>query len=91
MSVRFSILATLVATLLMSSLQAQETQVVYLSGTGFDQTVEWDFYCSDGINSGKWTTIQVPSCWVFLQLEQSLKKQKSLVHNLVNIITRSEG
>jgi len=45
------------------SLQAQETRVVYLSGTGFDRTVEWDFYCTAGMNSGKWSTIQVPSCW----------------------------
>ena len=42
---------------------AQETEVVYLSGTGFDQTVEWDFYCTAGMNSGSWTTIEVPSCW----------------------------
>ncbi len=63
MTLRFSIFVTLLATLLLSPLQAQETQLVYLSGTGFDQTVEWDFYCSDGMNSGKWTTIQVPSCW----------------------------
>ena len=45
------------------SLSAQETEVVYLSGTGFDQTVEWEFYCSDGMNSKVWTTIEVPSCW----------------------------
>ena len=25
--------------------------------------VEWDFLCSDGRNSGKWTKIGVPSCW----------------------------
>ena len=42
---------------------AQETEVVYLSGTGFDHTVEWDFYCTAGMNSGAWTTIDVPSCW----------------------------
>ena len=42
---------------------AQQTQVQYLSGTGADNTVSWDFYCSDGINSKKWTTIEVPSCW----------------------------
>ncbi len=42
---------------------AQWTEKVYLSGTGFDNTKEWDFYCSDGKNSGAWSTIQVPSCW----------------------------
>jgi len=25
--------------------------------------VEWDFFCTDGFNSGKWTKIGVPSCW----------------------------
>ncbi|CAM4232837.1 glycoside hydrolase family 2 protein [Zobellia nedashkovskayae] len=40
-----------------------ETQEFYLSGTGKDDMVDWDFFCSDGMNSGKWTTIGVPSCW----------------------------
>ena len=39
------------------------TQEVYLSGTGKDDMVDWDFFCSNGMNSGKWTTIGVPSCW----------------------------
>ena len=42
---------------------AQKTQIQYLSGTGVDKPVEWDFYCTGGRNSGKWTKIQVPSCW----------------------------
>lgn len=42
---------------------AQDREWVYLSGTGFDHTVEWDFYCTAGMNSGKWTRIDVPSCW----------------------------
>ncbi len=42
---------------------AQEKQIRYLSGTGSDNTVAWDFYCTGGRNSGYWTTIQVPSCW----------------------------
>ena len=42
---------------------AQEAQIQYLSGTGSDDTVNWQFYCTDGMNSGKWTTIPVPSCW----------------------------
>ena len=25
--------------------------------------VEWDFYCTGGNNSGRWTKIGVPSCW----------------------------
>ncbi len=42
---------------------AQETEIKYLSGTGSDNTVDWQFYCTAGMNSGKWTTIPVPSCW----------------------------
>lgn len=42
---------------------SQETEIKYLSGTGNDDTVQWEFYCSEGMNSGKWTTIPVPSCW----------------------------
>lgn len=44
-------------------LTAQKTEIKYLSGTGADHTVDWEFYCSAGMNSGKWTTIAVPSCW----------------------------
>src|ERR1041385_9242591 len=42
---------------------AQTKQVQYLSGTGSDKTVAWQFFCTGGRNSNKWTTIQVPSCW----------------------------
>ncbi|GAA4312998.1 glycoside hydrolase family 2 protein [Compostibacter hankyongensis] len=42
---------------------SQETILKYLSGTDKDHTVSWDFYCTAGRNSGKWTTIPVPSCW----------------------------
>ncbi|HCC69853.1 MAG TPA: beta-galactosidase [Bacteroidales bacterium] len=45
------------------SVKAQDTQLKYLSGTGNDNTVAWEFYCSEGMNSGKWTTIPVPSQW----------------------------
>ncbi|WP_121811194.1 glycoside hydrolase family 2 protein [Mucilaginibacter kameinonensis] len=43
----------------------QETQKLFLSGTGSDHTVNWQFYCTAGNNSGKWTTIPVPSNWEF--------------------------
>ena len=45
--------------------QAVDTQThrQYLSGTGCDDMVEWDFFCTDGGNAGKWTKIGVPSCW----------------------------
>ena len=42
---------------------APATIIHYLSGKGADDSVLWDFYCSDGMNSGKWTKIAVPSCW----------------------------
>jgi len=41
----------------------QHTEIIYLSGTGYDHTVQWQFFCTDGRNSGKWTTIPVPSNW----------------------------
>ena len=47
-----------------SAIHAQvETKRQYLSGTGCDDMVQWDFFCTDGRNSGKWTKIGVPSCW----------------------------
>jgi beta-galactosidase/beta-glucuronidase len=45
--------------------RAQETQKLFLSGTGSDHTVNWQFFCTGGNNSGKWTTIPVPSNWEF--------------------------
>lgn len=45
------------------SSQAQETAIQYLSGTGNDDTRNWEFYCTAGRNSGKWSTIAVPSNW----------------------------
>ena len=56
----------LAATLLLTA-QAQKIDVSthrqYLSGTGSDDTIQWDFKCTDGRNSGQWTKIGVPSCW----------------------------
>ena len=46
-----------------SPLFAQQTEIKYLSGTGKDATVNWEFQCTKGRNSGKWTTIPVPSNW----------------------------
>lgn len=45
------------------SLVAQEAEILYLSGKGPDDAIEWDFYCTDGRNSGSWTKIKVPSNW----------------------------
>lgn len=44
-------------------IHSQQTEIRYLSGTGSDNTVDWDFFCTAGMNSGKWTRIAVPSCW----------------------------
>jgi len=48
---------------LFSCLQAQQTEIQYLSGTGSDHTVQWDFFCTGGMHANKWTSIAVPSCW----------------------------
>jgi hypothetical protein len=39
------------------------TNRVYLSGQGRDDAMKWEFYCTEGRNSGTWTTILVPSNW----------------------------
>jgi Glycosyl hydrolases family 2, TIM barrel domain/Glycosyl hydrolases family 2, sugar binding domain/Glycosyl hydrolases family 2/Beta galactosidase small chain len=44
-------------------LLSQQTEKVYLSGTGSDNTKQWEFMCTGGMNANKWTTIAVPSCW----------------------------
>ena len=59
-------LSAMLGLMVTATLQAQssvETQRQYLSGHGCDDMVEWDFMCTDGRNSGKWTKIGVPSCW----------------------------
>ncbi len=58
-----TVIAAAVFLLLPAMAAAQKTIVQYLSGTDKDHTVTWDFYCNSGYNSGKWTTIQVPSNW----------------------------
>jgi len=44
---------------------AQKSEIQYLSGRDKDHTVTWDFFCTKGANSGKWSAIQVPSHWEF--------------------------
>ncbi len=44
-------------------LAAATTQLQYLSGTGSDDTVDWEFKVSGGRRAGEWTTIPVPSNW----------------------------
>ncbi|MDD3080074.1 MAG: glycoside hydrolase family 2 TIM barrel-domain containing protein [Paludibacter sp.] len=45
------------------SLFSQKTEFQYLSGTGFGHEKIWKFYCSDGMNSRRWSKIKVPSQW----------------------------
>lgn len=42
---------------------AQETVIRFLSGIDKDHTINWEFFCTKGMNSGKWTAIPVPSNW----------------------------
>lgn len=59
---RKTFLLTLVLSVTLS-LNAQKTEVIYLSGIDKDHTVQWDFFCTNGRNSGKWSKIGVPSNW----------------------------
>src|SRR5450432_1573434 len=45
------------------ALTAQQTIIQYLSGIDKDHTVSWEFMCTKGRNSGKWSSIPVPSNW----------------------------
>ncbi len=58
-----TLLLLLAYTVVSMAQQPFETEKLYLSGTGCDDMVEWDFFCTGGRNSGKWTKIGVPSCW----------------------------
>jgi hypothetical protein len=42
---------------------SQQKQIQYLSGTDNKHTVDWDFFCTGGRNSGYWAKIAVPSQW----------------------------
>src|SRR6478735_6872217 len=46
-----------------SIVAAQTKQIQYLSGTDSKHTIQWDFFCTAGRNSGEWKKIEVPSCW----------------------------
>ena len=60
-------LLTTIALVCAICVQAQTNDInthrQYLSGTGCDDMVQWDFLCTDGRNAGHWTKIGVPSCW----------------------------
>lgn len=58
-----TLLSALILALSLWAQTSVETQRQYLSGKGCDDMVEWDFFCTGGNNSGKWSKIGVPSCW----------------------------
>lgn len=45
------------------SLEAQKTEIQYLSGLDKDHLVQWDFLINNGMNKDKWSKIGVPSNW----------------------------
>jgi hypothetical protein len=53
----------LIPLLMASVVLGQPTEIQYLSGTGSDDTMPWEFFCTEGRRSGQWATIQVPSNW----------------------------
>ena len=58
-----TLLSTLALATTLAAQNLPQTERQYLSGHGCDDMVEWDFFCTDGRNSGKWTKIGIPSCW----------------------------
>ncbi len=63
MIIRKFLLSALAALILAPASFSQETEVMYLSGKGFDIAVKWEFFVTKGRKSGEWTTIPVPSNW----------------------------
>lgn len=65
MNKRFFIATAFVlsSTFLFAAEKDTRTERMYLSGHGCDDMVQWDFFCTGGRNSGRWTKIGVPSCW----------------------------
>lgn len=61
--IRRALLALGICSALNMQAQAPHPERIYLSGTGTDYTRTWEFYCFKGQNSGKWKSIEVPSCW----------------------------
>lgn len=58
-----NIYLVLISLFFTGTLFSQQTETIFLSGTDAANTVEWDFFCTDGQKSGEWTKIDVPSNW----------------------------
>ena len=64
MSQHISLLTLLIALLSsVHSVHGMPTGRLYLSGTDAEHTKSWQFFCSEGQNSGRWQKIQVPCSW----------------------------
>ncbi|MDQ1296686.1 MAG: hypothetical protein QG611_664, partial [Bacteroidota bacterium] len=63
---------------------AQETETLYLSGKDKDHTVQWDFFCTHGRNSGQWSKIGVPSNW-------ELQGFGSYLYGNINLTANEKG
>jgi len=59
----FSLVFSMLLLCVCAKLHAQTTQIVYLSGTDKDHTVNWDFFINTGQKNGSWNKIAVPSNW----------------------------
>jgi hypothetical protein len=59
----FTVIALLLLAVNLSGIPINRKQVIYLSGKGYQNTRTWEFFCTEGRNSGYWTKIEVPSCW----------------------------
>src|ERR1044071_5027676 len=62
-SIRKHFLFSLVLSAVFNTICAQKTEIKFLSGRDKDNTIQWDFMCTAGRNSGIWTRIAVPSNW----------------------------
>lgn len=56
-------LLVLILTFFCLQINSRQTEIRYLSGMDADDTVQWEFRCSGGMQSGRWRKITVPSCW----------------------------
>src|SRR5450759_3445128 len=63
------------------SISAQKTEILYLSGLDKDHTVQWDFFCTNGRNSDKWSKIAVPSNWELQGFGSYLYGKPNLIAN----------
>lgn len=62
-SLRLALPFAIIGHCLAQTPETLRTESLYLSGHGKDDAVPWEFFCSAGRNSGRWTHIPVPSCW----------------------------